>query len=106
MKVKRIVDRFLEHSRIFIFGENEDKRIYIGSSDWMTRNLQHRIEVCIPVQDPALMEDLLNYFDIQWSDKVKAVELNEDLEQLRSPEEDDGEPGPQAKVYDYLKNRK
>ena len=105
IKVKRIVDRFLEHSRLFIFGENDEKIIYIGSSDWMTRNLQHRIEVCIPVQDPVLKEDLSNYFDIQWNDTVKAVELNEDLEQLRLQKEDTEEPGPQAKVYDYLKSR-
>jgi polyphosphate kinase len=106
IKVKRIVDRFLEHSRIFIFGDNNDKTIYIGSSDWMTRNLQHRIEVCIPVQDPRLMDDLSNYFEIQWGDNVKAVELNENLEQQRlHREEENAEPGPQVKVYDYLKNR-
>ena len=105
IKVKRIVDRFLEHSRIFIFGDSDDKRIYIGSSDWMTRNLQHRIEVCIPVLDPGLVDDLSNYFEIQWNDKVKAVELNENLEQQRLPRDDNGEPGPQVKVYDYLKNR-
>lgn len=108
IRVKRIVDRFLEHSRIFIFGENEDRRIYIGSSDWMTRNLQHRIEVCIPVQEQALMEDLAKYFEIQWNDTVKAVELDENLEQRKPPADQPGEvqePGPQAKVYGYLKDR-
>ena len=47
IEVKRIVDQFLEHSRIFIFGSGEDSRFYIGSADWMTRNLRRRIEVCI-----------------------------------------------------------
>lgn len=109
IEVKRIVDRFLEHSRIYIFGDNEDKRIYIGSADWMTRNLQHRIEVCIPVEAPELVEDLSRYFDIQWTDTVKVVILDEELNQLQ-PEKpgaiDENEAGPQQKVYGYLKSRK
>lgn len=108
IRVRRVVDRFLEHSRIFIFGENEESTVYIGSADWMTRNLQHRIEVCIPVTDRSLQDDLLHYFGIQWNDNVKAVELDENLEQLKRTavaEDSEREAGPQAKVYAFLKGR-
>jgi polyphosphate kinase len=106
IEVKRIVGRFLEHSRIFIFGTDEDSRVYIGSSDWMTRNLQHRIEVCCPVEDDTLKNELRNYFGIQWSDTVKAVSLDADLVQhrLNDPANPD-QRSPQEKIYDYLKER-
>lgn len=107
IEVKRIVDRFLEHSRILIFGEGTTgSKIYIGSADWMTRNLQQRIEVCIPVAEDRLKEELINYFDIQWNDKVKAVMLDAELNQQRQtdlPPEDS--KCPQDKIYDYLKQR-
>ena len=83
IEVKRIVGRFLEHSRIFIFGEGDDSKIYIGSADWMTRNLHQRIEVCVPVMDKKLKEELIHYFDIQWNDTVKAVSMDTELNQLR-----------------------
>lgn len=107
IEVKRIVGQFLEHSRIFIFGSDNDDKIYLGSADWMTRNLQHRIEVCVPVTDSALKEDLSNYFDIQWNDTVKAVSLGPELNQVRVnnvlPDHDQATP--QQKIYSYLKNR-
>jgi len=83
IEVKRIVGRFLEHSRIFIFGEGDDSKIYIGSADWMTRNLYQRIEVCAPVMDVKLKEELIQYFNIQWNDTAKAVSLDAELNQLR-----------------------
>jgi polyphosphate kinase len=107
IEVKRIVGQFLEHSRIFIFGVGDDSNVYMGSADWMTRNLQHRIEVCIPVTDSMLKEDLTNYFDIQWNDTVKAVSLDEDLNQVRLNNlSDQDQETPQQKIYGYLKNRK
>ena len=106
IEVKRIVDRFLEHSRILIFGEGADTKIYIGSADWMTRNLQQRIEVCTPVVEERLKEELVNYFDIQWNDKVKAVTLDAELNQLRQHDlVEEDRRCPQEKVYDYLKQR-
>jgi polyphosphate kinase len=106
IEVKRIVGRFLEHSRIFIFGTDDDSRVYIGSADWMTRNLQHRIEVCIPVAETTLKNDLCNYFEIQWADTVKAVSLDADLVQHRLYDtENPDQRSPQEKIYDYLKNR-
>ena len=72
----------------------------------MTRNLQQRIEVCAPIAEERLKEQLVNYFDIQWNDKVKAVTLDAELNQLRQshlPEED--LKCPQDKIYEYLKQR-
>ena len=106
IEVKRIVDRFLEHSRIFIFGKGADQRIYIGSADWMTRNLYQRIEVCAPVVEERLKKELVDYFDIQWNDTVKAVKLDADLNQVKQdPVSADETKCPQEKIYEYLKNR-
>lgn len=67
-----VVDKFLEHSRIYIFGNGGLPRHYISSADLMTRNLDHRIEVACPIYDPALQKELSDIFDIQWRDNTKA----------------------------------
>jgi len=104
IEVKRIVDRYLEHSRIYIFGAGEDKKIYIGSADWMSRNLHHRIEVCVPVKDASLQEQLLQYFELQWNDNVKAVNIDENNEQhYPTPSNGQQSPGSQLGIYAYLK---
>ncbi len=106
IQVKRIVGRYLEHSRFFIFGAGDDQKIYLGSADWMARSLQQRIEVCAPVLEKSLKEDLTTYFDIQWNDTVKAVLLDEDLNQQRQEPLPGGEQQcPQEKIYTYLKER-
>ena len=53
IRVISIVGRFLEHSRIYIFGKEEKQKIYIASADWMTRNTVHRVEVAAPVENPG-----------------------------------------------------
>ena len=77
IRAKRIVDRFLEHSRIFIFGSGDHKKVFIGSADWMTRNLRKRVEVITPVLNKNIADELEYYFDTQWNDTVKADDLNE-----------------------------
>ena len=67
-----IVDRFLEHSRYFIFCNGGNDQIYISSADLMTRNLDHRIEVTCPVFDKSIKCEIRKIFDIQWDDNVKA----------------------------------
>jgi polyphosphate kinase len=108
IEVKRIVDRFLEHSRIFIFGENGTGNVYIGSSDWMTRNLYHRIEVCVPVKDGQLAHELKDYFEIQWTDTAKASEagtLPESYPIARDGLDNADTRCSQQEIYTYLKNR-
>jgi polyphosphate kinase len=67
-----IVDRYLEHSRFFIFCNNGDDQIYISSADMMTRNLDHRIEVTCPIFDKNIKCEIRKIFEIQWADNVKA----------------------------------
>lgn len=78
--VKRIVDKYLEHGRVFIFHHNGEEKVYMGSADWMNRNIYGRIEVCFPVYDPALKAELLAIIHLQAGDTVQAVELNEELQ--------------------------
>lgn len=72
-----IVDKFLEHPRIFIFGNDGNPKIFISSADWMTRNLDYRVEVGCPIYDEAIKKELLDTFEISWSDNVKARVFNE-----------------------------
>ena len=70
--VTSIVGRFLEHSRIYIFGKGNDTKIYISSADFMTRNTIRRVEVAAPVYDEEIKERLLRMFNTMLSDNVKA----------------------------------
>jgi polyphosphate kinase len=76
--VRRIVDRYLEHGRIFWFYNNGEDEIYMGSADWMTRNLYRRIEVCFPVLDDRLKASLRKVLDIYLQDTRKATWITED----------------------------
>ena len=70
--VTSIVGRFLEHSRVYIFGEGANKKIYIGSADMMTRNTERRVEVACPIYDPEIKERLYKEINLMLSDNVKA----------------------------------
>jgi polyphosphate kinase len=71
-----IVDKFLEHPRLFIFENDGDPRVYISSADWMTRNIENRVEVGCPIYDPEIKQELIDTFEISWSDNVKARRFN------------------------------
>ncbi|QLE02240.1 polyphosphate kinase 1 [Galbibacter sp. BG1] len=72
-----IVDRFLEHTRLFVFANGGDTKCYISSADWMTRNLDFRVEVGCPIYDEDIKQELIETFDICWSDNVKARVFSE-----------------------------
>jgi polyphosphate kinase len=76
IEVISIVDKFLEHSRIFVFGNNGDEKFFISSADWMFRSLDHRSEVAIPVYDRELQKHLMTYLQIQLLDNNKARIIN------------------------------
>ena len=78
IRVRSIVGRFLEHSRIFSFGRGEDAEYYLGSSDLMPRNLDRRVEVVVPVNDPHLRARIQEILDICLADDVLAWELQPD----------------------------
>lgn len=84
IEARSIVDRFLEHTRIFIFGDGARAQYLISSADLMARNLDGRLEVVCPIYDESLRMELETYFDLQWRDTVKARLLDSQLENLRS----------------------
>lgn len=67
-----IVDKYLEHSRVFWFAHGGDNLLFISSSDYMTRNLDHRIEVSCPIYDEQCKKEMIELLELQWSDAVKA----------------------------------
>lgn len=102
--VRRIVDRYLEHGRIYIFHHNGRNEIFLGSSDWMNRNIYKRIEVCFPLYDENLKKQMLELIDIQLNDNLKAVALNSKMQNIRV--ENVGEPvHSQQEIYNKLVQR-
>jgi polyphosphate kinase len=100
--VKRIIDRYLEHGRVFIFNNNNNPDVYLGSADWMNRNIYNRIEVCFPVYDEQIKAQVLAIINLQLKDNVQAVTLNEKLENIKIKE---GAPPVQSQleIYKLLK---
>ncbi|HLS10725.1 MAG TPA: polyphosphate kinase 1 [Flavobacteriaceae bacterium] len=87
IEVISIVDKFLEHTRLFIFENNGDPKIYISSADFMTRNLDRRVEISCPIYDEDIKQELIDTFEICWSDNVKARIIDE--EQTNTYRQDD-----------------
>lgn len=72
-----IVDRYLEHSRAYVFHNQGRPKVYLSSADWMRRNLDHRVEVAFPITDEKCQKEILDMLELQWSDNVKARVINE-----------------------------
>ena len=70
--VRSIVGNFLEHSRIFYFRNGGSDEIYMGSADWMPRNLDRRVEIVFPVEDERIKEEIMHVLDLEFRDNVKA----------------------------------
>lgn len=78
ISVRSIVGNFLEHSRIFFFENGGDQKVFMGSADWMPRNLDRRVEIMFPVEDEALKARVIHILDVQLADNVKAQYLRPD----------------------------
>ncbi len=102
--VKRIVDKYLEHTRLFIFGVDAEATVIMGSSDLMTRNLRKRIEVCIRLEDIHCRQQILNYFALQWQDNTKVRILQDDMSQIEA-EQNGKVHNAQKDIYNYLKSQ-
>jgi polyphosphate kinase len=100
--VRRIVDRYLEHARAFWFHNDGHMEIYLGSADWMNRNLHRRIEVVFPVHDPAWKEQVYDMLKIQLADNVQARVLHADGN-WHLPETTAKTLAAQTGIYDKLK---
>lgn len=104
IRVVRIIDRYLEHARVFVFHNGGKPKVYIGSADWMKRNLYRRVECVCPVFDNAIKKELIDILNIQLSDNVKACEISQNMENIwikndRPPVQS------QLATYEYLKEK-
>lgn len=99
-----IIDKYLEHSRVFVFGKDKNRQVYISSADWMTRNLDRRIEVATPIYDKNLQEELLDFIHLQLSDNVKARIFDEKMKNEYVRSEND-KIRSQVDFYTYLKDK-
>lgn len=77
IEVISVVDRFLEHPRMVIFDNDGHPDIFISSSDWMTRNLDNRVEVSCPIYDKNIQEELVETFELSWNDGIKSRWVND-----------------------------
>lgn len=104
IKIISIVDRFLEHPRVIITHNDGDPLVYISSADWMTRNIDHRIEVAAPIRDPRLKQRIIDIIDIHFTDTVKARWIDKEMSNTYVPRGNRKKVRSQIAIYDYLKN--
>ena len=79
IQVISVIDRFLEHPRLVIFENCGQREIFISSSDWMTRNLDNRVEVSCPIYDKQLQQEIIDTFEISWHDNIKSRNVNHEI---------------------------
>ena len=99
-----IVDKYLEHSRIFLFGNDGDEKMYISSADWMPRNLNRRIEIACPIYDSEIRAELKEMLNIQLKDNTKARILDSELTNKYNIG-DDKQYRAQEDYYKFIKNK-
>ena len=100
-----IVDNYLEHSRIYIFGNAGDPEVFISSADFMTRNLDARVEVTCPIYDPEIKQELIDTFEIGWKANVKARIHSADLLNQYRKNGDEKPFRAQQEMYKYYQNK-
>lgn len=100
-----IVDRFLEHSRVFVFHNDGQPEVYLSSADWMVRNLHFRVETLFPVLDPDLAKTIITCLNIQLNDNVKSRVLDAKLLNRYKKNKDDIAVRSQIETYYFIKRR-
>ena len=103
IQVISILDRYLEHDRVYVFHNGGDNKVYISSADWMTRNIDYRIEVAAEVLDPTLKKQILDTLDILFSDTVKARIVDKELSNRYVARGNRRKVRAQTAIYEYLK---
>ncbi|OHY90805.1 RNA degradosome polyphosphate kinase [Vibrio rotiferianus] len=104
IRIISIVDRFLEHPRVLITHNSGDPQVYISSADWMTRNIDHRIEVAVPIRDPRLKQRIIDITNIHFTDTVKARLIDKEMSNSYVPRGNRKKVRSQVAIYDYLKH--
>ncbi|MBC6428286.1 MAG: polyphosphate kinase 1 [Cellvibrionales bacterium] len=105
IRITSIVDRFLEHSRILVFHNAGDPQVYISSADWMTRNLDRRVEVTCPIYDAALKRQLLDILELQFADNQKARIVDAQQQNHYVPRGNRRKLRSQEAIYELLRTR-
>jgi len=100
-----IVDNFLEHSRIYIFANGGNPEVYISSADFMTRNLDGRVEVTCPIYDDGIKNELIDIFDISWKGNVKVRLHDEKLDNKYRLRGTNPVFRAQLEMYNYYRNK-
>ncbi|MEJ7822099.1 MAG: polyphosphate kinase 1 [Chitinophagaceae bacterium] len=100
-----IIDEYLEHARVLIFHHDGKEKIIISSADWMVRNLDHRVEVAIPILDKHIQKELKDIIEIQLNDNVKARTLNNELDNEYVNPRNTTKVRSQIEIYNYLLNK-
>ena len=100
-----IVDNYLEHSRVYIFGNENDSEVYISSADFMTRNIDGRVEVTCPIYDERIKNELIDIFNIGWKGNVKARLHSEKLDNKYRVRGSNAVFRAQQETYNYYLNR-
>jgi len=104
IKVISIIDKFLEHTRLYVFCNDNNPKVYISSADWMTRNIENRVEVSCPIYDEDIKQELIDTFNICWNDNVKSRIL--DKKQTNTYFRNENEKiRAQFDTYSYYKNK-
>ena len=104
IEVISIVDKFLEHPRLFIFGNNGNPKVYISSADWMTRNISFRVEVGCPIYDETIKQELIDTFEISWADNVKARVIDQAQDNHYRPHTQPAQRS-QVALYEYYQQK-
>ncbi|MCW2477594.1 polyphosphate kinase 1 [Candidatus Symbiopectobacterium sp. NZEC135] len=103
IQVISLLDRYLEHDRVYVFHNGGDSKVYISSADWMTRNIDYRIEVAAEILDPALKKQILDTLDLLFSDTVKARIVDKELSNRYVARGNRRKVRAQTAIYEYLK---
>ncbi len=106
IEVISILDKYLEHARVYIFSNGGDEKIYLSSADLMTRNLDHRVEVGFPILDPEIKKEVKDIINIQLKDNTKAREINRFNNNQYRKNKGKGLYRAQTDTYTYLKFKK
>jgi len=106
IEVFSIVGRFLEHSRIMVFANNDKPEYFISSADWMTRNLDYRVEVSVPIYDKTLQGEIDDYLRIQLADNVKSRVVDRELKNQYRVSKDRKATNAQYELYHYFRSRR
>ena len=103
IKVISIVDRFLEHPRVMVFGNNGNEKVYISSADWMTRNLDQRVEVGVPILNNKLKQLIMDILELQFKDRTKARLIDSEQKNTYVRRGNRKKIRSQIAIYDHLK---